>query len=108
VLLGQYNGLLHSPPPGSPPPPPVNVMAQFVQPFNPATGPFPSATVDTIVGALIADPLRSVFYTLDNSTGSLSVWTLPLKANAAPQFTLPCPGSTTNCDAKTEHLLLAP
>jgi hypothetical protein len=108
LLLGQYNGLLHSPPPGSPPPPPVNVMAQFVQPFNPETGPFPDATVDTIVGALIADPQRSLFYTLDNSTGGLSVWTLPLKAKAMPQFTLPCPASTTNCDNKSEHVFLAP
>jgi hypothetical protein len=107
VLLGQYNGLLRSPPPGSPPPPPVNVMAQFGQPFNPATGPFPDAIVNTIVGALIADPSRSLFYTLDNSTGTLSVWTLPLKTNAKPQFTLPCPAST-NCDEKSEHLFLAP
>ncbi|HEY3676011.1 MAG TPA: hypothetical protein VGK84_08445, partial [Candidatus Tumulicola sp.] len=106
VLLGQYTGLLRSPPPGSPPPPPINAMAQFVQPF-PVTGPFPDATVNTIVGALIADPQRSVFYTLDNSSGALSVWALPLKASAAPQFMLPCPG-TTNCADKPEHLFLAP
>jgi hypothetical protein len=81
-------------------------MAQFVQPF-PVTGPFPDATVNTIVGALIADPQRSVFYTLDNSSGALSVWALPLKANAVPQFMLPCPG-TTNCADKPEHLFLAP
>jgi hypothetical protein len=98
---------LRSPPPGSPPPPPVNVMAQFVQPFNPQTGPYPNAIVNTIVGALIADPSRSIFYTLDNSTGALSVWALPLKANAKPQFVLPCPAST-NCDEKSEHLFLAP
>jgi hypothetical protein len=108
LLLGQYNGLLHSPPPGSPPPPPVNVMAQFAQPFNIQTGPYPNAIVNTIVGALTVDVNRNAFYTLDNSTGTLSVWTLPLKTNAKPQFTLPCPATSTNCDEKTEHLFLAP
>jgi hypothetical protein len=109
LLLGQYNGLLHSPPPGSPPPPPVNVMAQFAQPFNVQTGPYPNAIFDTIVGALIADPTRSVFYTLDNADGKLSVWSLPLKSQAAaPLFTLPCPATGTNCDDKKEHLFLAP
>ncbi|HEY1429914.1 MAG TPA: hypothetical protein VGF18_10095, partial [Candidatus Tumulicola sp.] len=108
LLLGQYNGLLHSPPPGSPPPPPVNVMSQFAQPFDPQVGPYPDATYNTIVGALIADPPRSLFYTLDNSNGRLRVWKLPLASKAKPLFTLPCPNTTTNCNDKKEQLFLAP
>jgi hypothetical protein len=108
LLLGQYNGPLHSPPPGSPPPPPVNVLSQFAEPLNPALGLFPDATASTIVGALIADPPREAFYTLDNATGALNVYSLPLSNKAAPKVTLPCPGTVATCDNKPEHLFLAP
>ena len=65
---------LASPAPQQPPPPPVSVLAQFAVPLNPVTGLFPNATVNVRVGALIADPPRSLFYTLDASSGSLDAF----------------------------------
>ncbi len=108
LLLGQYNGLLSSPTPNQPPPPPSNVMAQFPEPFPPAQDLFPNAHADTIVGALIADPPRDVFYTLDVSTGSLSAYALPLQSGAKPEFTIPCPGAPSDCSGQSEHLYLSP
>jgi hypothetical protein len=107
VLLGQYNGLLASPPPDQPPPPPSNVLAQFAEPLTPPAV-YPQSTSATIVGALIADPQREAFYTLDNATGTLGIYTLPLSNKAVPKITLPCPGTAANCDEKPEHLFLAP
>jgi hypothetical protein len=108
LALGQYFGGLASPPPGQPPPQPVNVLAQFSQPFFPVQGLFPEATAGTIVGALIADPPRRVFYVLDAANGRLEEYTLPLKPHAKPAFSLPCAGGPTLCNAKSEHLFLAP
>ncbi len=108
VILGQYNGRLTSPPPGSPPPPPIDRLAQFAEPLNPVQGLFPDATVDTIVGALVADPPRNAFYTLDAITGRLNQWGLPLRNQATPKLSLPCLGGSSNCVSKGEHLFLAP
>lgn len=108
LILGQYFGSLASPPPGSPPPQPVNALAQFAQPFNPVVGLFPDATTATIVGALVADPPRDAFYTLDSATGQLNRYALPLKNRAQPTLSLPCLGGPSNCDGKREHLFLAP
>jgi hypothetical protein len=108
LLLGQYNGLLSSPPPNQPPPPPSNVLAQFSEPFPPAQDLFPNAHADTIVGALIADPPREVFYTLDGATGSLAAYALPLQNAAKPEFTIPCPGVPSDCSEQSEHLYLSP
>jgi hypothetical protein len=108
LILGQYFGPLASPPPGSPPPVPVNVLSQFAQPLNPVLGLFPDARVQTIVGALIADPPRMLFYTLDVADGKLHVYDLPLRTNAAPKISLPCLGGVANCNGKGEHLFLAP
>jgi len=107
LILGQYNGPLKSPPPGSPPPPPVDRLAQFAVPLNPVLGFFPDATADTIVGALIADPPRTAFYTLDSITGRLDEWDLPLRNTATPILSLPCVAGG-NCVSKGEHLFLAP
>lgn len=107
LLLGQYNGPLSSPSPGQPPPPPSNVLAQFAEPF-PAHGLFPSAHTDSIVGALIADPQREAFYTLEVSTGTLSEFALPMQNGAKPKFTIPCPGVPSDCSGQSEHLYLAP
>ena len=52
-------------------------------PLNPVQGFFPDATADTIVGALAADPPRTLFYTLDAFTGRLDVWQMPLHTKAA-------------------------
>lgn len=108
LILGQYFGPLASPPPGSPPPPPVNALAQFAQPFNPLVGLFPDATTDTIAGALVADPSRDAFYTLDSASGRLDEYALPLKNRALPTLSLQCLGGASNCDGKREHLFLAP
>jgi hypothetical protein len=108
LLLGQYNGSLSSPPPNQPPPPPSNVLAQFTEPLLPAQDLFPNAHTDTIVGALIADPSRDVFYTLDVSTGSLAAYALPLQSAAKPEFTIPCPGVPSDCSGQSEHLYLSP
>lgn len=108
LLLGQYFGALHSPSPGSPPSPPVNVVAQFPQPFDPQQGRYPSAHGAEIVGALIADPYRYRFYTLDAGNGDLNVYRLPMRQHATPQLSLPCPGGASNCSQKGEHVFLAP
>jgi hypothetical protein len=108
LLLGQYTGQLRSPPPGVPPSPPVDVTAQFAQPFNPQIGLFPDAHINTIVGALVADPYRASFYTLDASVGSLNVYGLPMVSKATPKVSLPCLAGPSNCSEKGEHLFLAP
>jgi len=107
LLLGQYDGALHSPKPGSPPSPPVDVTGQFVQPFNPQVGLFPNEHINQIVGALAADTYRYSFYTLDAGDGHLSAFELPMKSSAKPTLTLPCLAGLGSCD-KTEHLFLAP
>jgi hypothetical protein len=108
VILGQYNGSLQSPPPGQPPPPPVNRLAQFAQPLDPVQGLFPDATVNTLVGAVAADAPRTVFYALDQITGRLDVYPLPMAPNAKPVLTLACLGGANYCSDKPEHLFLAP
>lgn len=108
LLLGQYFGQLQSPKPGSPPSPPVDVTAQFPQPFNPTQGRFPNAHVDTLIGALVADPYRYAYYTLDAGDGSLNVYDLPMKSNAQPKVSLKCLGGPSNCSQKFEHIFLAP
>jgi hypothetical protein len=108
LLLGQYFGQLHSPRPGSPPSPPVDVTAQFPQPFIPSVGRFPDAHVNTIVGALVADPYRASMYTLDAGTGALDVYGLPLAPKAQPKVSLPCLAGPSDCSEKLEHLFLAP
>ena len=106
--MGQYFGPLRSPHPGSPPSPPVDVMAQFAEPLNPVVGLFPDAHVNTIVGALIADPPRTRFYTLRTDNGQLDVYGLPLRNHATPLLTFPCLGGVPDCDGKSEHLFLSP
>jgi hypothetical protein len=108
LLLGQYTGALRSPRPGSPPSPPVDVTAQFAQPFNVQQGLFPEEHIDTIVGALIADPYRYSFYTLDAGDGSLDVYRLPMASKATPKLSLKCLAGPSNCSDKLEHLFLAP
>lgn len=109
LLLGQYLGALRSPAPGSPPSPPVNVLSQFAEPLNARQqGLFPDQFANTIVGALIADPPRSSFYTLDAATGRLDVYGLPMQNKAKPKLSLPCRGGSSHCSHKPEHLLLAP
>ena len=108
LILGQYYGPLASPHPGSPPSPPVDVMSQFAVPLNLQHGLFPDAHVNTIVGALIADPPRGAFYTLDAGDGRLNVYGLPLHGQAKPTLSLPCLAPAGNCSQKIEHLFLAP
>ncbi len=108
LILGQYNGPLHSPPPGQPPPPPVNRLAQFALPLDPVQGLFPDATVETLVGAIAADPPRDAFYTLDQINGRLESYPLPLGAATKPAFSLPCIGGANYCSNKPEHLFVAP
>lgn len=107
LILGQYFGSLSSPPPQQPPPPPVDQLSQFATPLDPVTGLFPDATVKRNVGALIADPPRNVFYTLDTFTGTLRQWALPLTDNAVPKLSIGC-SAGANCQNKPEHLFLAP
>jgi hypothetical protein len=108
LILGQYYGLLHRPPPGQPPPPPSNVLSQFVPPLNLQQGYYPEAVVDRIVGALIADPDRAVFYSLDKADGSLDVSGMPLRSYAKPKLSLPCLGGSALCGLKPEHIFTAP
>jgi hypothetical protein len=108
LLLGQYNGLLASPAPNQPPPPPSNVLAQFSEPFPPGQDFFPESHNDSIVGALIADPPRDMFYALDRSTGRLDAYALPLHNGATPKFSIACPGVPADCAGQSEHLFLAP
>lgn len=109
LLLGQYTGQLRSPPPGVPPSPPVDVTSQFAMPLNQnQSGLFPDAHLNTNIGALVADPYRYAFYTLDYDNGALHVYALPLKTNAKPQLTLSCLAGLNGCGAKPQHLFLAP
>ncbi|HVR45360.1 MAG TPA: hypothetical protein VMT95_01775 [Candidatus Binatia bacterium] len=109
LLLGQYFGPLRSPHPGSPPSPPVDVMSQFQEPLNQQNrGLFPDEHADTIVGALIADPPRGAFYTLDAADGRLNVYGLPMRSHATPAISLRCLATGGNCSQKIEHLFLAP
>jgi hypothetical protein len=108
LILGQYFGPLHSPHPGSPPSPPVNMLSQFTPPLSLQQGLFPSEVVNTIVGALIADPPRASLYSLDAATGRLDVYGLPLLSHAKPKISLPCLGGSSACVHKLEHLFLAP
>lgn len=108
LLVGQYYGALQSPKPGSPPSPPVNVEAQFAQPFNPLQGRFPQSHIDTIAGALAADPYRFSLYALDAGDGSLNVYDLPMKSKERPKLSLSCLGGPSNCSEKPEHVFLAP
>ena len=108
LLLGQYDGALHSPKPGSPPSPPVDAMAQFPQPFNPIVGRFPDAHVDQIAGALTADTYRYSFYSLNFDDGTLNVYALPMRGGEKPKLTLPCVASAGNCTGRPEYLFLAP
>jgi|HubBroStandDraft_2_1064218.scaffolds.fasta_scaffold56589_2 hypothetical protein len=108
LLLGQYFGPLHSPKPGSPPSPPVDVLSQFAEPLNPQFGLFPGAHVNTIVGALVADPPRASLYTLDAGDGALNVYRLPMPGHASPNLSLRCLAPSGNCSQKIEHLFLAP
>lgn len=109
LILGQYFGALHSPQPGSPPSPPVNVLSQFVQPLNARQqGLFPDEFANTIVGALVADPPRASFYTLDAATGRLDAYGLPMQNHAKPKVSLSCIGGSSHCSHKFEHLFLAP
>jgi hypothetical protein len=108
LLLGQYTGELRTPKPGSPPSPPADVLGQFYEPLQPTQGLIPNDHVNTIVGALIADPPRERFYTLESNDGALDVFGLPLQGGAKPVLSFNCPGGTSNCDEKGEHLFLAP
>lgn len=108
LVLGQYFGSLGPHAPQKPPPPPVNRLAQFAQPLNPLTGLFPNATVDDVVGALVADAPELRFFTLDASDGRLSAYSLPLTPHAKPRLIFRCLAGVKNCDGKPEHLFLAP
>lgn len=108
MILGQYFGPLHSPPPQAPPPPPVDELAQFQNPINVVQGPYPVATVNVVVGGLIADPPRMKIYTLRASDGQLQVWPIPLVNNGLPKISLRCPGTKTLCLTGSEKLFLGP
>ncbi|MGA7201081.1 MAG: hypothetical protein WBX26_04575 [Candidatus Cybelea sp.] len=107
LLLGQYVGALRTPKPGSPPSPPVDVMSQFYEPLQPTKGLIPNEHVNTVVGALIADPPRELIYTLQTTNGELDVYGLPLGGGAKPVFALKCLAGASSCSAH-EHLFLAP
>lgn len=108
LLLGQYLGQLHSPKPGSPPSPPVNVLGQFPQPLQPVQGLFPDEHVNTIVGALAADPQRGSLYALSQQNGELDVYTIPMRKGAKPTLTFPCLDGISSCGGKPQHLFVAP
>ena len=107
LLLGQYIGELRTPKPGAPPSPPVNVMGQFYEPLQPTQGLVPNDHVNTVVGALIADPPRERIYTLQQIGGELDVFGLPLQGGAKPIISLSCLAGASNC-SELEHLFLAP
>jgi hypothetical protein len=107
LLLGQYIGALRTPKPGSPPSPPVDVMSQFYEPLQPTKGLIPNEHVNTVVGALIADPPRELIYTLQTNDGELDVYGLPLGGGAKPALRLKCLAGASGCTAH-EHLFLAP
>lgn len=111
VLIGQYNGLLASPAPGKSPPPPVERLASFNLPLMPVNGVgvFPSAVVDDVSSALVADPSRAVFYSLSAADGTLKVYGIPLQNGVRPHFALRCAAKTADlCNDRPEHLFLAP
>jgi len=108
LLLGQYTGELRTPKPGAPPSPPVDVMGQFYEPLQPTQGLIPNDHVNTVVGALIADPPRERFYTLLLIDGELDVFGLPLQGGAKPVLRLSCLGGSSGCVTRTQHLFLAP
>jgi hypothetical protein len=109
TLIGEYTGSLASPAPGKSPTPPVEVLAEFTLPLMPVNGVYPSATVQDVSGALIADPPRLVFYSLEASDGALDVYGFPLSNRSRPQIVLPCAARTPAlCDNKPEHVFLAP
>ncbi len=108
LLLGQYTGELRTPKPGAPPSPPVDVMGQFYEPLQPTKGLIPNDHVNTVVGALIADPPRERFYTLLLLNGELDVFGLPLQGGAKPVLRLSCLGGSSGCTTRTQHLFLAP
>jgi hypothetical protein len=108
VLIGQYNGILASPAPGKSPQPPQEHLAQFNLPLLPVNGVFPSAIVNDVSSAIVADPSRSVFYSLSTSDGSLKVYGIPLNAGATDHFALRCPAKPAACNDAPEHLFLAP
>jgi hypothetical protein len=107
VLLGQYTGALRTPKPGSPPSPPVDVLGQFDEPLMPVNGLIPNDHANSIVGALVADPPRELFYTLLLTTGKLQAFNLPLRGGAKPVISVPCLAGPSNCTGH-EHLFLAP
>src|ERR1700722_17131584 len=107
LLLGQYIGALRTPKPGSPPSPPGDVMSQFYEPPQPTKGLIPNEHVNTVVGALIADPPRELIYTLQTTDGELDVYGLPLGGGAKPALRLKCLAGASGCTAH-EHLFLAP
>lgn len=107
LLLGQYVGPPASPAPGKSPLPNVSVIAQYTLPIVPLLGVFPSASVNDVSAGLVADPNRSVFYSLTASNGTLKVYTIPL--GQGPLLTLPCPARPgTLCSNKPQHIFLAP
>ncbi len=108
LLLGQYTGELRTPKPGAPPSPPVDVMGQFYEPLQPTKGLIPNDHVDTVVRALVADPPRELFYVTDSTSGELNAFGLPLQGGAKPVLKLDCLAGTTNCEAASQHLFLAP
>lgn len=108
VIVGQYDGPLHSPHPGDPPSPPVDVLSQFDEPLQPVNGLFPSNIVKTIIGALTADAPRQLFYTLDAGDGDLQAFPLPMQPHTQPKFTIGCIGGSSHCSHQSEHLFLAP
>ena len=108
VLLGQYNGPLHTPHPGDPPSPPVDVLSQFYEPLQPVNGLLPNNIVKTIVGALTADAPRQLFYTLDAGDGNLQAYPLPMHSHTQPTLTIRCIGGSSKCSNQPEHLFLAP
>jgi hypothetical protein len=108
VLLGQYDGALHSPHPGDPPSPPVEVLGQFDEPLQPVQGLFPNNIVKTIIGALTADAPRQLFYTLSAGNGDLQGYPLPMHAKSTAAYTIRCIGGSSKCSHQSEHVFLAP
>jgi hypothetical protein len=109
VLIGEYTGPLASPAPGKSPEPPVEVLAQFILPLLSVNGAYPQQVVNDVSSALIADPSRSVFYSLATANGALDVYGLPLGNGVKPVLAFPCAArKPALCDNKPEQLFLAP
>jgi hypothetical protein len=83
------------------------VMSQFYEPLQPTKGLIPNEHVNTVVGALIADPPRERIYTLQTTDGELDVYGLPLGGEAKPVLRFECLAGASNCSAH-EHIFLAP